>query len=131
MLFNYTLKENILYGRLDASNEEIYRAAQQANALEFICPESQTAGESDLSQTFSDDNEVLQAGFLKFKEQMLKNIDQSIVARAKIATVSVEKVANVDDLSDQQKEEYERQKKLVEYLSMTEDQKGKVQEEEF
>ena len=45
MLFNYTLKENILYGRLDASNEEIYRAAQQANALEFICPEGQTAGE--------------------------------------------------------------------------------------
>ena len=45
MLFNYTLKENILYGRLDASNEEIYRAAQQANALEFICPEGQAAGE--------------------------------------------------------------------------------------
>ena len=62
---------------------------------------------------------------------MLKNIDQSIVARAKIATVSVEKVANVVDLSDQQKEEYERQKKLVEYLSMTEDQKGKIQEEEY
>ena len=45
MLFNYTLKENILYGRLDASNEEIYRAAQQANALEFICPEGQTTGD--------------------------------------------------------------------------------------
>ena len=74
MLFNYTLLENILYGRLDASNAEIYQAAQQANALEFICPSGQTAGQEDLSQAFSDDNEVLQAGFIKFKAQMLNEI---------------------------------------------------------
>ena len=74
---------------------------------------------------------MLQAGFLKFKEQMLRNIDQSIIARAKIAKVAVEKVANVVDLSDQQKEEYEKQKKLVDYLSMADDQKTKVQEEEY
>lgn len=62
---------------------------------------------------------------------MLRNIDQSIVARGKIATVAVEKVANVVDLSDQQKEEYERQRKLVEYLTMTEEQKEKIQEEDY
>ena len=39
MLFNYSLKENILYGRLDASNSDIFTAAQSANALEFIAPE--------------------------------------------------------------------------------------------
>ena len=94
MLFNYTLKENILYGRLDASNEEIYRAAQQANALEFICPheadeEAPKAGEyEDLSQAFSDDNEVLLNGFIKYKEQMLQNIDLSLMGRAKIAKIN-------------------------------------------
>lgn len=36
MLFNATIKENILYGRLDGTDEEVYAAAKAANALEFI-----------------------------------------------------------------------------------------------
>lgn len=36
MLFGGTIKENIAYGRPNASEEEINEAAQQANALEFI-----------------------------------------------------------------------------------------------
>ncbi len=36
MLFGGTIKENIAYGKPGASQEEIYRAAHQANALEFI-----------------------------------------------------------------------------------------------
>lgn len=39
LLFNYSLKENILYGRLDASNADILESAKKANALEFICPD--------------------------------------------------------------------------------------------
>ena len=35
-LFNYTVKENILYGNPQASNFEIKEAAQIANCLEFI-----------------------------------------------------------------------------------------------
>ena len=35
-LFNGTIKENIAFGRLDATNEEIRDAAIKANALEFI-----------------------------------------------------------------------------------------------
>ena len=35
-LFNGTVRENILYGRLDASNEELYAAARAANCHEFI-----------------------------------------------------------------------------------------------
>ena len=36
MLFNATIRENILYGRLDATDDEIVRAAKAANAHEFI-----------------------------------------------------------------------------------------------
>ncbi len=36
MLFGGTIRENILYGNPDASEEEVVRAAQQANAWEFI-----------------------------------------------------------------------------------------------
>ncbi len=36
MLFNASIKNNILYGRLDASDEEVIEAAKAANAHEFI-----------------------------------------------------------------------------------------------
>lgn len=36
MLFHRTLRENIIYGNPNATNEEVRRAAEQANALEFI-----------------------------------------------------------------------------------------------
>lgn len=36
MLFHRTLRENIAYGKPDATEEEIHHAAKQANALDFI-----------------------------------------------------------------------------------------------
>lgn len=36
VLFNYPIKDNILYGNLEATNEEIQKSAQIANAIEFI-----------------------------------------------------------------------------------------------
>ena len=36
VLFNDTIKNNILYGKLDASDQEIWHASQQANAIQFI-----------------------------------------------------------------------------------------------
>lgn len=36
MLFHRTLRENIAYGRLDATDDEILRAAKLAHAIEFI-----------------------------------------------------------------------------------------------
>ena len=36
MLFGGTIKENILYGKLDATDEELLNAAKKANAWEFI-----------------------------------------------------------------------------------------------
>jgi len=37
-LFNYTIKENILYGKGEATNSEIVKSAEIANAREFIEP---------------------------------------------------------------------------------------------
>lgn len=50
-LFNYTITENILYGKNDASNSDIRYAAEVANALEFI--------ESNKVSAFDDSAEVL------------------------------------------------------------------------
>jgi ABC-type multidrug transport system fused ATPase/permease subunit len=36
ILFNQTIKENILYGKVTASDAEVQRAAELANALGFI-----------------------------------------------------------------------------------------------
>lgn len=36
LLFNQTIKENILYGKPDASDAEVLRVAELANALTFI-----------------------------------------------------------------------------------------------
>lgn len=36
MLFHRSLRENIAYSRPDATDEEVYQAAKQANALDFI-----------------------------------------------------------------------------------------------
>jgi ATP-binding cassette subfamily B protein len=51
MLFSGTIKENIAYGNPDATEEEIFRAAATAQALEFI---------KELEQKF--DSSVAQAG---------------------------------------------------------------------
>ena len=36
VLFNKTIKENIMYGKLDATDEEVYIAADKANCIDFI-----------------------------------------------------------------------------------------------
>ena len=76
MLFNYSLKENILYGRLDASNEEIYNAAKLANALEFITAGSGEGG-ADLRQAISDDPKELLDAWKLNQEKMHKLLDES------------------------------------------------------
>jgi ABC-type multidrug transport system fused ATPase/permease subunit len=45
ILFNYSIYENILYGKPEAKNSEILQAAEIANAMEFITQisEGQTA----------------------------------------------------------------------------------------
>lgn len=36
IIFNYTILDNILYGKLDANNEEVQEAATTSNCTEFI-----------------------------------------------------------------------------------------------
>ncbi|MBS6480812.1 MAG: ABC transporter ATP-binding protein [Dialister sp.] len=56
MLFNTTIKDNILYGRLDATDEEIWEAVRAANAEEFIKALSQGL------QTMAGDRGVVLSG---------------------------------------------------------------------
>lgn len=65
-LFNYSIKENILYGNPNATNSEIKEAAQVANACEFI--ESQ-----ELIDSYDDNaNSLLSA--MDIHEQELKTL---------------------------------------------------------
>ena len=68
-LFNYSVKENILYGNLKASNEEIKAATEIANATNFV--ESDT-----LEHRFTDDASSLLTCMVsdEYKEQMIAKL---------------------------------------------------------
>jgi len=53
IVFNYSILENVLYGKSDASNDEIYNATTIANANEFIEGNGQIA-EKDEDMTAAD-----------------------------------------------------------------------------
>lgn len=36
IIFNYSILENVLYGKTDATNSEVIKACEQANCMEFI-----------------------------------------------------------------------------------------------
>jgi len=42
VLFNYSIKENILYGQTSSRNSDLLKAAEVANALEFISDKTNT-----------------------------------------------------------------------------------------
>jgi len=46
-LFNYSIKDNVMYGTLQASNDQIHTACTIANALEFV-------ETNELSEAFDD-----------------------------------------------------------------------------
>ncbi len=64
-LFNYTIHENILYGKSDSTNSEIYESAKVANALEFI--QSQ-----EVANAFEDTTDILMIELEK-QAQTIKN----------------------------------------------------------
>ncbi len=68
-LFNYTIKENILYGNSTALDSEIREAAKVANALEFI--ESQ-----GLQSSFEDSASVLFTAYVERKTDIVSRIGQ-------------------------------------------------------
>ena len=48
-VFNYSILENLLYGKLNATNSEIYNATTIANANEFIEGTGQISDKADES----------------------------------------------------------------------------------
>ena len=68
-LFNYTIKENILYGNSNAKDSDIRESAKIANAIEFI--ESQT-----LFSSYEDSASVLLNAYLQNKEQIISKMGQ-------------------------------------------------------
>lgn len=82
-LFNLSIKENILFGQIDASNEQVRKAADIANALEFI--------ETDeLAETFGDDASSLRTAFISetFKKKVIDEIGQDAYDQ-KLASISL------------------------------------------
>ena len=68
-LFNYTIKENILYGKENALDSEIKQASYTANALEFI--ES-----NELTTLVRDSAEDLKEVFISKKDEFVELIDE-------------------------------------------------------
>merc|ERR1711998_211107 len=71
LLFNYTIRENVLYGSRTASNGEILQACTAANCREFI--------ESDeLSKAFDDDPSALKKNMLsdQYKTMAIEKMGQ-------------------------------------------------------
>lgn len=63
-LFNYSIKENILYGDTFARDSDILEASTIANAIEFIQNQS-------FSAAFEDSASVLQRAFLERQQEVI------------------------------------------------------------
>ena len=66
-LFNYTIRENILYGKSNATDKEVREAAEVANALEFI-------EANDLQMVFDDSANVLLNAWMEKKNEIVEKI---------------------------------------------------------
>lgn len=84
VLFNDTIRNNIAYGKLDATDEEIWHAAQQANAISFIesdldnleGPEALTKLKDILSQAIAGKSEL---------KPLVEQIQELNIAAVKLA----------------------------------------------
>ena len=85
-LFNYSIKENILYGKMKATNSEINDAVRVANAVEFI--ES-----NELEKAFDTDAKSLIEAYRSeyFKEDVVEKIGQETYDKQLLTLAKVEK----------------------------------------
>ena len=83
MLFNTTIKKNILFGKPDATDEEVYIAAQKANAIEFI-EDTTTESLTDAEKKERLDNQLKAA----FEELGTKNAPAIVQLQADFAESS-------------------------------------------
>jgi ABC-type bacteriocin/lantibiotic exporter with double-glycine peptidase domain len=85
IIFNYSILENVLYGKLDAQNKEIYDASVISNAIEFIESENkifsfdESAAALTKEMNKNKDAIVKLIGDKKFDEEIeiLKKIEES------------------------------------------------------
>ena len=75
IIFNYTILENILYGKSDASNDEIYNATSISNSNEFI------EGTGQISQ--KEENESISANDLHKKMKTNKKALIALIGKKK------------------------------------------------
>lgn len=87
IIFNYSILENLLYGKVNATNSEIYNATTVANANEFIEGTGQIADKGDEESTAAELIKKMEAnsgeikasiGKKKYDEEMevLKKIEE-------------------------------------------------------
>jgi ABC-type multidrug transport system fused ATPase/permease subunit len=85
ILFNYTISENVLYGKPDATNSEILKSSEVANAIEFIekfeeLSEDTVESASNLIHMLEQnrDEVIRQIGAEKFEHKMtiLRAVDE-------------------------------------------------------
>ena len=96
-LFNYTIKENILYGNTKAKNSEILEATEVSNSTEFI-------KNTQLMDNMIDDTpQGLHDAYLKNKQAIIEKIGQDKYDRH---IASIEKIK--DKLKRQGTFEYEK-----------------------
>jgi ABC-type multidrug transport system fused ATPase/permease subunit len=84
VLFNYTIYENILYGKSEARNGEIYEAAKIANALDFI--ESK-----EIEKAFEDTSETVLAEMDKNQKYLKAKLGEQQFAEKRAALDKVVK----------------------------------------
>lgn len=68
IIYNYSVLENILYGDLHASNQQVYDAAELANVLEFI--------ESNRGQEVEESAQGLLNQMQSYKEAVVASIGE-------------------------------------------------------
>jgi ABC-type bacteriocin/lantibiotic exporters, contain an N-terminal double-glycine peptidase domain len=88
-LFSGTIRENIRYGRLDATDEEVEQAAQLAGAHEFV-----TALEKGYAEEVGEGGNRLSVG-----QKQLISLARAILARPEIFVMD-EATSSVDTLTE-------------------------------
>jgi ABC-type transport system involved in cytochrome bd biosynthesis fused ATPase/permease subunit len=85
IIFNYSILENVLYGKLDAQNKEVYDASVISNAIEFIENENklfsydESAAALTKEMNKNKDEIIKLIGEKKFNEEIetLKKLEES------------------------------------------------------
>ena len=83
-MFNTSIKENILYGELNASDEQVLKVAEMANALTFI--------ESNVEDLTKEERLVKNMSDLK---ELMATLSKT---RPQIATIDVNELSEIQNM---------------------------------